>query len=269
MKKRVAAGFFAYPLNVEFNTLFDDLDDSALTQLEREFQPLQTPDLTADQATDERPVTGDFDCLVRFADPLLTKYDDIGSVQWELSPIGWIRHVSSAHKRGKIGEEIVRAWAKHEGLPVGGRGHRGHDCLIAGMKIEVKTSLRWNSNRFAFFGLRDLEYHAVALLGLEPQACHLWIVPKDVLWEHAHHQLRGMEWHNTKWISFFSTKPPAWLRPWGGSFAQASRAVRTAADRCPPESTNDTSTDDLTDDEAWLAAASQINWPWRQGSTRW
>jgi hypothetical protein len=170
--------------------------------------------------------TGDFERLVSMADDLVHEHDDASSPEWEMSPISWIRQVSSAHRRGKIGEEIVRAWALSEGLYVGGRGTRGHDCLIAGLKIEVKTSLRWNNDRFVFLGLRDFDYDAVALLGLEPNDFGLWIVPKPLLWKRAKAQLRGVGGKGSKWVSFPVAAPPTWLKPWGGSFAQALTAIR-------------------------------------------
>jgi hypothetical protein len=194
---------------------------------------------------------------VRFAEPLVTKYDDISSAEWELSQVGWIRQVSSALKRGKIGEELVTAWARSEGSSVDARSHRGHDCRIDGLKLEVKTSLRWNSDRFVFFGLRDFDYDAVALLGLEPDNARLWIVPKAVLWHHAREQARGAEALGSRWVSFFADGPPAWLQEWGGSFAQAREALHRAA-RYRVERERD-----IADCESWLQLSSEIPWSWQ------
>jgi hypothetical protein len=234
---------------MDFDTMFSDL----LAQFPSE------PDLTNSDI--ERPyelaATGDFERLVRFAEPLVEQYDDASSPEWEMSPIGWIRQVSSAHKRGKIGEELVRAWARTEGLGVGGRGHRGHDCVVAGLKLEVKTSLRWNNDRFVFLGLRDFDYDAVALLGLEPNDFGLWIVPKQLLWDRARAQLRGVGGEGSKWLSFPTTQPPAWLEPWGGSFAQALIAIRQVNGYTPRHQ------QDLSDDELWRDLAEQIDWPWQ------
>jgi hypothetical protein len=191
------------------------------------------------------------------AGPLVPTYDDLSSPEWEASPIGWIRQVSSAHKRGKIGEELIRAWARTEGFGVGGRGDRGHDVIVAGIKIEVKTSLRWNNDRFVFLGLRDFNYDAVALLGLAPDDFGLWIVPKRLLWEHAKDQLRGVSGKGSKWLSFPASKPPAWLRSWGGSFRDAGHAIHEvgryelATDR------------EIAECESWLELSSNIDWPWQ------
>ena len=175
--------------------------------------------------TGEQPVSEDFGRLVGMANGLTVKYEDVSSEEWKSSQLGWIRHeVSSSHKRGKIGEEIVRAWAESEGLGVGGRGSRGHDCVIAGLKIEVKTSLRWNNDRFYFLNLRDFEYDAVAFLGLAPHDFGLWIAPKRVVMRHALIQQLGAADLSSQWLTFSTKQPPRWLRSWGGSFAAALEA---------------------------------------------
>lgn len=137
---------------MDFDALFNHIDDEALAQIDREFSAhdvanrtahrLQSVEPTAIGETqaewedqDQLPGTGDFERCVRWAEPLVMKYDDISSAEWELSPLGWIRQVSSAHKRGKIGEELVTMWAESEGVHVSGRRHRGHDCLLDGLRI--------------------------------------------------------------------------------------------------------------------------------------
>jgi hypothetical protein len=206
--------------------------------------------LTAEPASSE-----DFQRLAAMAEPLVGRYDDVHSAEWEQSPIGWIRQLSSAHKRGKIGEELVRAWATSEGFRVGGRGTRGHDCIIEGLKVEVKTSLRWNSNRFYFLALRDFDYDAVALLALDPNDVGLWVVPKKLLWQHACDQLRGASGEGSKWLAFRAGQPPAWLKPWGGTFAAARCAVRNL----PAHSRGV----DQEIERFWLEVSSDIEWPWK------
>ena len=263
---------------MDFDTLFNHIDDETHARMEREFSahdhtdgiagPLHlvnpaTPSPEHCEWQDQLPGTGDFERCVRFAEPLVIKYDDISSAEWELSPLGWIRQVSSAHKRGKIGEELVAAWAHSEGIHVSDRRHRGHDCLLDGLRIEVKTSLRWNNDRFVFFGIKDFQYDAVAFLGVEPDNVRLWIVPKQLVMRHARDQLRGAEALGSKWISFYATQPPEWLEPWGGSFSQARRALRDAA-AYKQEGSSDKppSPHGSTDEDAWLQLAAQIDWPW-------
>ena len=202
---------------------------------------------------------GDFERLGRMAEALVAEYDDGSLAEWEASPIGWIRQVSSAHKRGKIGEEIVRAWAGSEGLAVAGPGVRAHECVIGDLRIEVKTSLRWNNDRFVFLGLRDFDYHGVALLGLAPNDLRLWIVPKELLWERAQKQLRGAGRIESKWLSFAASKPPAWLEGWGGSFAQARNALEEI------RVYDIARQGEIEQCESWMEMSSDIDWPWESG----
>jgi hypothetical protein len=203
------------------------------------------------------PATGDFERLVRLAEPLVGALDDVSSPEWEASPIGWIRQVSSAVKRGKIGEALVAGWARSEGLQVQPPWHRGHDLIVEGIQLEVKTSLRWNNDRFVFLQLRDFDYQAVALLGLEPNDVKLWIIPKQLLWEHANEQLRGVSHEGSKWLSFPVNQPPSWLARWGGSFAEARDALNDVA-KYRFETQRE-----IAECESWLKLSTDIDWPWQ------
>jgi hypothetical protein len=178
----------------------------------------------------DRDTERDFECLISLAENVRATYLDIGETEWAASPLNWIRQVPSSHKKGKVGESLVIEWARTSGLQVGPRRHRGHDCVIAGAKVEVKLSLRWNSGSFAFLGIRDFDYDVVALLGIAPSEAYLWIVPKPILLRYAREQGRGASGKGSKWISFRTSEVPDWLRRWGGSFAEARIALKDAAD---------------------------------------
>jgi hypothetical protein len=211
----------------------------------------------------ERDPNSSFDDLVCVAEKTHADYLDVGLAEWAASPLSWIRQVSSAHKRGKIGEAIVATWARSEGLQVDEPHHRGHDWIIAGMRVEVKTSLRWNNNRFVFMQLRDFDYDAVALLGLAPNDFGLWVVSKQLLWEHAKEQRRGVSHAGSKWLSFFADKPPTWLQRRGGSLAEARIALEQTRTHFQQEaaepSTNESSRDLPPDvDWTWLDEALKV-----------
>jgi hypothetical protein len=206
-------------------------------------------------------VDPDFKRLIGFTEPLISEYRDIYLPEWDSSPIGWIRQVPSVTKRGKIGEEIVRAWAASEGILVDSRGTRGHDCVLAGMRVEVKTSLRWNSDRFVFLGLRDFDYDAVALLGLEPNGFRLWIAPKRIVWERAKDQLLGASGRGSKWVSFIVGRPPQWLSGWGGSFAEARTALFDVAKAGLEREIK------IAECDVWRELSTDVEWSWLADGT--
>jgi hypothetical protein len=199
--------------------LFDDVDvESAVMEEVRSSEP-ECDEISAELKDAERWSQMAGVALLEFADPSVR--------EWDEGPFGWIRRAPSSSKRGRIGEALVRSWACGEGLRVDEPEHRGYDCAIEGLRVEVKTSLRWNSGRFVFLQLRDFSYEAIALLAVEPTEVHLWIVPKRVMWECARRQKRGVSHHGSKWVSFIVGETPDWLRPWGGSLTRAREAVRT------------------------------------------
>ena len=122
----------------------------------------------------------------------------------------------------------MKAWASREGLPVGPPRDSGHDCVIAGVRVEVKFSTLWGNGGFVFQQIRDQSYEVAALLGIEPQSVRLWVVPKDVLWAEATGQHTGAAATDTKWLRFPASRPPAWLRPYGGTLPEARAALEEA-----------------------------------------
>jgi hypothetical protein len=205
------------PAGVGLEGVFDDVDVELAVAEE-----LRPPEAEPEEES------GELDDVERFsqlAEVVLEEFADSCAQEWEESPFAGIRRVPSSHKRGKMGEALVRKWARGEGLTVDEAEHRGYDCAIDGLKVEVKTSLRWNSQRFVFLQLRDFTYEAIALLGLGPQEVRLWIVPKRVLWQCARMQTKGVSHHGSKWVSFIVGATPEWLAPWGGTLDEARDAL--------------------------------------------
>jgi hypothetical protein len=111
----------------------------------------------------------------------------------------------------------VKAWAKRCGLEVVPATDTGHDCILGGIRTEVKFSTLWSGGGYTFQQIRDQNYEVAALLGLQPQVVQLWVVPKAELWERANGQHTGAEATDTKWLSFQAQDPPAWLNQYGGT----------------------------------------------------
>jgi hypothetical protein len=147
-----------------------------------------------------------------------------GTDPWEASPFGWIKREPS-RRIGAIGEQLVKAWAAHEGIRVEAASDAGHDCRLNGIPTEVKFSTRWAKGNFVFQQIRDQTYEVVALLGIEPQAVHLWIVPKEELWLRAAGQHTGASAQDTRWLRFPASRPPDWLMTFGGTLAAARQSL--------------------------------------------
>jgi hypothetical protein len=146
---------------------------------------------------------------------------------WADSTFHWISAAQSARK-GAVGKKLVRRWAEQEGMSVTAKSDRGHDFCVDGLRVAVKLSLVWADGGFVFEQIRDQKYDVVSLLALEPARVRLWVVPKEVLWEHAAWQHKGAAGRDTKWLLFPATEPPAWLKPYGGQLARAKKALKQA-----------------------------------------
>jgi hypothetical protein len=225
-------------------------------------EPIKEPHTVGDGTLEDSPMgadgvaRSDLERMAAIAEGLVAEYEDIYSPEWEQSPMGWIRRVPSAHKRGKVGEALVQGWARSECLAVSQRSNRGHDCVIEGLKVEVKTSLRWNNGRLVFMGVRDFDYDAVALLGLAPEDVGLWIVPKQLLWDRTYEQRRGAGGAGSRWFAFPAGDPPGWLEPWGGSLDSARKAIVKVLQYGAVRE------QEIAQCESWLEASSGIEWPW-------
>jgi hypothetical protein len=140
---------------------------------------------------------------------------------WSGSPFEWLRNEAPARK-GALGKEMFKRWATSVGFQVAAPPPRSHcDCVVGGLKIVVKFGLQWANGTLVFEQIRHGEYAAGALLGLEPQHVHLWLVPLDVLW-HGSDEQHGAETH---WLRFRPERAPAILAPYGGTLAGARAAL--------------------------------------------
>lgn len=169
----------------------------------------------------------DLAAFARLSAEVQAHYTAAVSDAWEASPFAWIKKEPS-RRVGAIGEALVRAWAGHEGLSVAAANDSGHDCVLSGVRVEVKFSTLWAGGDFVFQQIRDQSYEVAALLGIEPQSVRLWFVPKDILWEEGSGQHTGAAALDTKWLRFRATHPPSWLGQYGGTLAEARSALEEA-----------------------------------------
>jgi hypothetical protein len=80
----------------------------------------------------------------------------------------------------------------------------------------VKLSTLWATGEYTFQGVRDAGCDMFALLGISPDAAHLWLVPAEVAEAELDHATRG-----PGWITVNAARPPQWLEPYGGDPSEA------------------------------------------------
>jgi len=140
---------------------------------------------------------------------------------WAESPFEWLRNETPSQK-GAIGKEMFKRWAQSAGFDVAvAPGRSECDCVVAGLKVVVKFGLQWANGTLVFQQIRRQDYALGALLGLEPQRVHLWVVPRDILWCGSQEQ-HGSETH---WLRFRPSEPPRMLARFGGTLAAAQASL--------------------------------------------
>ena len=174
------------------------------------------------ESRDMTPSDDDFAFVARLSAELQEEMLDDSADVWMASPFAWIREQPSARK-GAIAVAILRTWATDSGLTTTRAKNSDHDLIIEELKIEVKLSTLWANGDFRFQQLRDQDYEHVCLLGLEPQAVRLWIVPKTVVLDHARGQHTGESGRDTAWLNFKAASPPSWLNSYGSTLSAARR----------------------------------------------
>mgnify|MGYP000885103296 CR=1 FL=1 len=147
---------------------------------------------------------------------------------WAGSPFAWIR-TRPSRQVGKIGEQLVAGWCAAKGLDVTRSSDSQADRVIAGRRVEIKFSTRWESGVYKFQQLRDQDYEFAVCLGISPLDAHCWVISKDMLRRHVighMPQHTGKGGTDTFWLSFHAAMPPHWLAACGGRLADAFAVMR-------------------------------------------
>lgn len=150
---------------------------------------------------------------------------------WAGTPFNWIRQRPSS-ARGKIREQLVAGWCAAKGLDVTASGDSEADRVIAGHRVEIKSSTLWRSAILKFQQIRDQNYELAICLGICPFDAYCWVIPKNLLYEHVighTPQHGGRTGTDTFWLSFAPTNPPQWLEPCGGTLAKANAVLQRVA----------------------------------------
>jgi hypothetical protein len=144
---------------------------------------------------------------------------------WSNSPFGWIRPLPPPTK-GTIGVQLIAGWCAAKGLDVIRSRDSQADKVIAGLRVEVKFSLRWENGTYLFQQIRDQDFEYAICLGLSPLEAHAWIIPKPILMEHATPQHTGRGGKDTFWIRVDGLSPQPWLHEFGGTLSEAFEVLK-------------------------------------------
>lgn len=170
----------------------------------------------------------DVKMLAGIAATLASDYVDPTVDPWAGSPFAWIR-TRPSRQRGKIGEQLVAGWAAAKGLSVGAARGSDADRIINGRLVEIKFSTLWEKGDYVFQQIRDQNYELALFLGLSPFAASCWVLPKKVLIGSTELGMRGQHTGrsavDTSWLRFPAHKPPPWMAAYGGTLADAFRAL--------------------------------------------
>lgn len=152
------------------------------------------------------------------------------SSAWKGSPFGWILFISSRSK-GAYGEKFVQELFRDNGFDVKRpKSGSDHDRVINGHRIEIKMSTLWADKRiYKFQQIRNQEYDHLIFLGLSPNEAHCWLIPKSEFHlgrEGVSRQHGGKKGTDTLWIEFDPSKPPNWLKGYGGTLEKAVELMR-------------------------------------------
>lgn len=169
--------------------------------------------------------------LITVSDQL--KPDYLGEdLAWEGSPFAWIKARPSRQK-GAIAERLLEGWLRLNGLDVKPAGDSEADRIVAGHRVEIKSSTLWAGGSYRFQQFRDQECEIALCLGLSPNDANFWAIPKKTIiagWgrqEGLVSQHGGSEGRDTAWLAVDPSNPHKWLKPFGGSLNEGLQALKS------------------------------------------
>lgn len=173
-----------------------------------------------------RASIADFELLVDASSELARLYPEIHD--WEGSPFEWLLAVAPG-TRGKVGRELVAQWATRSGFRVERfSDDNQHYLQIGDFVVQVKMSMLWKSGIYRFQQIRDRNYDYCLCLGISPQDIHMWLIPKDALYDHVigvRGQHTGSDSVETYWFDAGPDAAEHWLEPFGNQLSDVREAL--------------------------------------------
>lgn len=168
----------------------------------------------------------DYNLMIETAGALASQHPR--AADWIDSPFRWLLPLPPA-TRGKVGRQLVWAWAERSGFTVEkATRNRQLYLRINDQIVQVKTSTLWHSGIYKFQQIRDRDYDYCFCLGISPLDMNAWIIPKEALELNVINQRgqhTGSDSAETWW---FETRPESsmrWLEPYGNQLSHAREAL--------------------------------------------
>lgn len=140
------------------------------------------------------------------------------SERWRGSRFVWVK-TARPQDKGRVGERLFDRLCAAAGVAVDGRNGKGHDRRVGGVKVEVKLSTLYDTANpddayYQWLQLRPADdYDLVVLIGVDPDALHVWVVDKASVLTHAVGQHGGKDATETRKLALAHDARPAWLGP--------------------------------------------------------
>lgn len=175
--------------------------------------------------------------LASCSQTLQVDYQGADDASWEGSPFAWIR-TRPSRQRGTIGEKLVAGYLATKGFDVIRSPDSEADRIVAGKRVEIKSSTLWKGGFYKFQQLRNQNYAFAICLGVSPFDAQCWAIPKETIMERwasgeITSQHGGQGGSDTAWLTVKPNAVPPWLDEWGGSLSDAVKAITRITGQVP------------------------------------
>ncbi|MDD9820837.1 MAG: hypothetical protein OXR07_08175 [Nitrospira sp.] len=175
----------------------------------------------------------EYEQIKAISNRLLYQYNEKTRLHsWEGSPFEWIAGGIKSRTKGKLGEDMVKAFLEENGFSVHTSPDSEADLVVEGRRVEVKLSTLWSMEKYRFQQIRKQNYDILFCLGLSPHSVHAWTTLKsNIVWSDMSHQhggtAGGSAGKNTWWIECDPQgSPHQWMRPQNGDLTKVCGELR-------------------------------------------
>ena len=148
---------------------------------------------------------------------------------WRGSPFSWIRNRTLAQK-SKILVDLVGPWLGTQGYDVRPSADAESDRLVAGKRVEIRTSTPWDDGSYRFQPVRNQKWDVLVCFGLAPFDARCWAIGKKAVLEQWGKDggipvSKSKEEGENGSLRVIPGQEPDWLKPHGGPLSDARKAL--------------------------------------------